>query len=111
MKPNSLRLLGLIVITAIVYFAAAELGLSLASVNTNVSPVWPPAGIAIASLLIFGWRLWPAIFIGALVANLHNQISVAAAAGIAVGHKLEAPSAFFFLKRKICLNRIFESFR
>ncbi len=111
MKPNSLRLLGLIVITAIVYFAAAELGLSLASVHTNVSPVWPPAGIAIASLLIFGWRLWPAIFIGALVANLHTQIPVAAATGIAVGNTLEALAAFVLLNRNIRLSRFFESLR
>jgi PAS domain S-box-containing protein len=111
MKPNSLRLLGLIVITAIVYFAAAELGLSLASVHTNVSPVWPPTGIAIASLLIFGWRLWPAIFIGALVANLHTQIPVAAASGIAVGNTLEALAAFVLLNRNIRLSRFFESLR
>ncbi len=61
MKLSPLRLGALIAFIAIVYFAAAELGLSLASAHTNVTPVWPPTGIAIASLLIFGWRVWPAV--------------------------------------------------
>src|SRR5258705_8712557 len=99
MKPNSLRLLGLIVITAIVYFAAAELGLSLVSVHTNVPPVWPPAGIAIASLLIFGWRVWPAIFIGALAANLPTHVPIPTAFGIAFGNTLEGLLAIFLLNR------------
>ncbi len=37
-----------ILVIAGLYFAAAKLGLSLASLHTNVSPVWPPTGIAIA---------------------------------------------------------------
>ncbi len=54
MRLRPLPLIALNLFLAIVYFAAAELGLSLASLHSNVTPVWPPAGIAIASLLIFG---------------------------------------------------------
>ena len=57
MKRNPIPPVVLSLIVAIVYFAAAELGLSLASLHSNVTPVWPPTGIAIASLLIFGRRL------------------------------------------------------
>jgi hypothetical protein len=72
MKRSSILLTVLSLIVAIVYFAAAELGLSLASLHSNVTAVWPPTGIAIASLLIFGRRIWPGIFVGALAANFTN---------------------------------------
>ena len=76
MKRSSIPPAVLSVIIAIVYFAAAELGLSLASLHSNVTPVWPPTGIAIASLLIFGRRIWPGVFAGALAANLLTDIPV-----------------------------------
>jgi PAS domain S-box-containing protein len=96
---RSLRYLGFTLAVAVTYFAAAELGLSLASVHTNVSPVWPPTGIAIASLLLFGRRLWPAIFIGAFSANLLTHVSMATAGGIAIGNTLEGLSALYLLQR------------
>jgi PAS domain S-box-containing protein len=99
MKLNPLRLGALIAFIAIVYFAAAELGLSLASAHTNVTPVWPPTGIAIASLLIFGWRVWPAILIGALAANLRTHVPIPTAFGIAFGNTLEGLLAIFLLNR------------
>ena len=86
-------------IVAVVYFAGAELGLSLASVHTNVTPVWPPTGIAIASLLIFGRLVWPGIFVGALAANLMTELPVLSSFGIATGNTLEALLAYWLLQR------------
>jgi PAS domain S-box-containing protein len=97
MKFGSWRYLGLAGIVTVAYFLAAELGLSLASVHTNVSPVWPPTGIAIAALLILGRRLWPAILIGAFLANLWTGVSVPVALGIAGGNTLEAVAASYLL--------------
>lgn len=94
---KSPRYWGLAAAVAIVYFAAAEFGLSLASVHTNVSPVWPPTGIAIATLLILGRAFWPAILAGALAANLLTHVSVPTAVGIAVGNTLEALTAWYLL--------------
>src|SRR2546428_477621 len=59
----------LVISLAGLYFAAARLGLSLASVHTTVSPVWPPTGIAIAAVLLLGYRAWPGIFLGAVLAD------------------------------------------
>src|SRR5436189_2604003 len=59
----------IIFVVAAVYFGAAKLGLSFAFVHSSVSPIWPPAGIAIAAVLLFGNRVWPGIFLGALIAN------------------------------------------
>jgi len=69
---HSLRLA---VVTA-AYFGAAKLGLSLAFIHANVSPVWPPTGVAIAAVLLLGYRIWPAILLGALLANLFTPVSV-----------------------------------
>ncbi len=109
MKRSLLPSIGLSLLVAIVYFAGAELGLSLATAHENVTPVWPPTGIAIASLLIFGRRVWPGIFIGALAANLHTSISLASALGIATGNTLEALVAFFLLQRSKRWRNSFDS--
>lgn len=99
MRLRPLSLIGLNAFLAIVYFAAAELGLSLASLHTNVTPVWPPAGIAIASLLIFGRKLWPGIFLGALAANWLTNIHSLAAVVIAIGNTLLPLVAYSLLLR------------
>src|SRR6185369_10593760 len=109
MKRSLLPPIGLNLLIAIVYFAAAELGLSLATLHQNVTPVWPPTGIAIAALLIFGGRVWPGVFIGALAANLPTSISVASAVGIATGNTLEAVLAWFLLQRSKRWRRTFDS--
>jgi PAS domain S-box-containing protein len=97
------RLLLIGVITGI-YVAAAKLGLSLAFVNTSVSPVWPPTGIAIAAVLLFGYRVLPAVFLGAFIANLASSVSIVTALGISVGNTLEAVSAAFLLYRLVGLR-------
>jgi len=111
MKRSALPPIGLSLLVAIVYFLAAELGLSLATLHQNVTPVWPPTGIAIAALLIFGSRVWPGVFIGALAANLATNISVASAFGIATGNTLEALVAWFLLQRSKRWDKSFESVR
>jgi len=97
MRRNHIPPVVLSLIVAIVYFAAAELGLSLASLHSNVTPVWPPTGIAIASLIIFGRRIWPGIFLGALATNLPTAIPVGSSFGIAIGNTLEALLACWLL--------------
>ncbi len=106
---RSLRYLGLTAALGLVYFTGAELGLSLASVHTNVSPVWPPTGIALASLLFFGRRMWPAIFLGAFAANLWTGVSIATAGGIAFGNALEALVATLLLSRRQGLSKSLET--
>src|SRR5262245_14527817 len=73
-----------------VYFAAAKAGLALASLVPQVSLVWPPTGIALAAVLLLGLRVWPAIALGAFLANVTTAEPVLTAFGIAVGNTLEA---------------------
>src|ERR1700741_3650643 len=109
MKRRNTPPIGLSLLIAVIYFAAAELGLSLASVHQNVTPVWPPTGIAIASLLIFGLRVWPGVFIGALAANLLTSIPVASTFGIAIGNTLEAVVAWSLLQRSKGWRKSFDT--
>ncbi len=82
-----------------VYFATARLGLELAVVARQVSIIWPATGLALALLVLRGRRLWPAILIGAFAANLLNDTSPFASAGIAVGNTLEALLGASLLRR------------
>jgi PAS domain S-box-containing protein len=109
MKRSALPPIGRSLLVAIFYFAGAKLGLSLATLHENVTPVWPPTGIAIASLLIFGRQVWPGIFLGALAANLTTHIPVGSAIGIAAGNTLEALVAYFLLQRSKGWRGSFES--
>jgi PAS domain S-box-containing protein len=73
-----------------VYFATGKLGLSLAFLNESTSAVWPPTGIALASLLLWGRWLWPGVFLGAFLTNITTQGSLMTVLGIASGNTLEA---------------------
>lgn len=95
MRPTSSPVL----LLAAAYFAAAELGLAMVGTHGNVSPVWPPTGVAIAGLLILGARAWPAIAAGAFLANLLTGVPVGVALGIGAGNTLEALTAVFLLQR------------
>jgi len=75
---------------ALVYFLAGKLGLHFAFVHASASAVWPPTGIALAALLLFGRGIWPAITVGAFLVNLTTSGSIVSSLGIAVGNTLEA---------------------
>ena len=81
-------LLGLLALAA-VYFAAAKLGLMLAFVHASATAVWPPTGIALASMLLLGPRVWPAILLGAFLANVTTAGNLWTSLGIATGNTLE----------------------
>jgi signal transduction histidine kinase/CheY-like chemotaxis protein len=74
----------------IAYFFAGKLGLHFAFVHASASAVWPPTGIALAAVLLLGYRVWPAIFIGAFLVNITIDGSIASSVGIAAGNTLEA---------------------
>ncbi|MFP5364226.1 MAG: diguanylate cyclase domain-containing protein [Thermoleophilia bacterium] len=75
---------------ALAYFAAAQLGLALAYGESTASAVWPPAGIALAALVVLGVRLWPGVLLGALVAEATSGVPLGSALGITAGNTLEA---------------------
>ena len=84
---------------ALVYFGSAKLGLALAFSNESVTAIWPPTGIALAALVLWGRGLWPGVLLGAFLANVTTDVPVYTAAGIAVGNTLEAVVGAWLLER------------
>ncbi len=75
---------------ALAYLLVAKLGLQLASINASATPVWPATGLAIAAVLLRGYRIWPAILVAAFLANATTTGAITTSAAIAVGNMLEA---------------------
>jgi PAS domain S-box-containing protein len=92
------------------YFGAAKFGLKLSVAHGVITPVWPPAGIAIAALLLRGPQLWPAVAVGALVSNATSGVSLAVACAIAVGNTAEALVGWYLLRR-VGFNRALQRSR
>ena len=81
-SPYAVRLVTVFVL----YLAAGKLGLAAPFTSGNVSPFWPASGIALASVLLWGYRVWPAIASAAFLVNFWSPIPTQAALGIAVGN-------------------------
>jgi signal transduction histidine kinase len=74
-RPNAVALdrelvvrVGAWVALGVAYFGAAKLGQTL-RYTASVSAIWPPVGLGIAALYLWGLRLWPGIFVGELLVN------------------------------------------
>ena len=80
-----------LLLTFVAYVATAKFGLMYADRNPSATAVWIPSGVAMAALILAGWRLAPAVFAAAFVVNATNaDTTIVQAAGIAVGNTLEA---------------------
>ncbi len=88
-----------VIVFAVIYRLAVVLGLSMAYAQPNSSPVFPPTGIALATLLLFGVNLWPGIFLGLLIGSLLTGAPPLLAFGMAIGNTLEAVIGTVLLKR------------
>jgi diguanylate cyclase (GGDEF)-like protein len=79
-----------VVVLAAAYFLTAKLALLVAIPPGYATAVWPPSGIAFASVLLLGSRIWPGIWLGASLVNITVQSSFLAATLIGAGNTLEA---------------------
>lgn len=86
-------------LTFLVYFLVAKLSLGFAVINSLTSPVWPPTGIAFAAFVLFGPRIWPAIYFGSVLANITSGSPVLAAIIIGAGNTLEGAAGGYLMNR------------
>ena len=70
-------------LVGLAYFTVAYLGLQLASIHPNATPIWPATGVAIAVVLLWGYRTALAIFVAAFVVNYLTAGSLFTSAAIA----------------------------
>lgn len=94
----------------ITYVVSGKLGLILALPPGFASPIFPPAGIAVAAALIGGKKTLPWIFLGSLLLNIWVSYSatdqidatgLAADSGIAVASMLQAAIGGWLIQRVI----------
>jgi signal transduction histidine kinase/ActR/RegA family two-component response regulator len=82
------------------YSVAGRVGLEFFGLlHPSASAVWPPTGVAIAALILFGYRVWPAIFVGAFLVNITTAGSVLTSLSIATGNTLEGIAAAYLVNR------------
>src|SRR6266550_1678137 len=98
---------GISVLT-LLYFLVGKLSLKLAFLHASASPVWPPAGIALAALIVLGYRVWPAIFVGAFLVNATTAGNIATSLCIATGNTLEAVCGAWLVNRFANGMRVFD---
>ncbi len=79
------------------YYGSAKVGLNLAFATSSVTAIWPPTGIALAALVIWGRSVWPGVALGALLANMWTGVPFITVLGITCGNTLEAVVGAYLL--------------
>src|SRR4051794_30783813 len=103
-----LRYTGQVALLTAVYCVVAKLSLLTAVPPGYATSVWPPSGLAVAALLLFGSRLWPAVWIGAALVNLTVATSLFASVLIGTGNALEAIVGAALIRRYMGVPRRFQ---
>ena len=102
--PTTRQIAGYLALAA-AYYGVAKLGQTL-RYTASVSAIWPPAGLGIAALYLFGLSWWPGIFIAELMVNselhlTHSAIPIASLAGQQAGNMAEVIVGAWLLRRLI----------
>jgi signal transduction histidine kinase len=113
-RPTAAYVVGVLAVAA-AYYGAAKVGQSLRYTG-SVSAIWPPAGVGIAVLYLFGLRWWPGVFVAELVLNAElvffdePALPVVSAIGQWAGNMAEIVVGAILLRRLIgpraALNRV-----
>src|SRR5438552_406000 len=100
-----------VVLTAL-YFLGGLLGKQAAFLSGSIALVWPPAGIALAAILLFGYRFWPGVALGAVLFSFIDGLPLGFfTLGTAIGNTVGAIVCAFLLKRFIAFDNRMERTR
>ena len=91
------RLLWIVGLT-LLYWGVAKVSFSFGTLPGHVSPVWPPAGLALGAVYLLGPWVAPAVFIGEYLAN-RTGLPMGSVLGMATGNVVEALLGAYLLKR------------
>jgi PAS domain S-box-containing protein len=84
---------------AAAYFGLAVSGLLIPWINPTATPLWPPTGLALALVLLRGYRIWPALLVGAFFATAVGGGGLSEAACIALGTPIAALAGAWLIER------------
>lgn len=100
-----------IFLLAFLYAGFGFLALNLAVPPGYASPIWPSAGIALAFVLVYGYRIWPGVFLGSFIVNIAAGINatgfpdiftpICLSAGIAAGASFQSVFAAYLINKFI----------
>lgn len=120
-RSGPVRDLAVIAILALAYYGSARLGQILAIPPGNVTAIWPPSGIALAAVLLFGSRVWPGIALGGFAGDIWPIFdgssaaaaarSIATVAGMEAGVVIEILVLAYLIRRYIGFPYPFASAR
>nr|MBA3731109.1 MASE1 domain-containing protein [Gammaproteobacteria bacterium] len=80
------------------YWLGGELGTLVGSGYGGISPLWPPAGIALFAFLVAGRRLWPGIVLGSLLLGFSGRAAWGVSLVTGIGHLFEAMLGVYLLR-------------
>src|SRR3954451_4056196 len=102
-----------VLLLAAAYYAAAKIGLRLAYLHGSVTALWPPVGVGIAALVLYGPRLWPGVVLGDLLVADFSQ-PFGTVLGQTAGNTLEVLVAALLLRRlagsQVAMDRVRDVF-
>jgi len=94
------------------YFLGGLLGKKISFLAHSQALVWPPSGIALAAILLFGYRFWPGIALGAVLFSFTYGVPFGFFTfGTAVGNTIGAIVCVFLLKRFVNFDNAIERTR
>jgi PAS domain S-box-containing protein len=88
-------------VLGVLYVVTAQMGLTLDAVNGFAAAVWPPTGLALVALVLYGPHLWPSVALSAFFVNWWAGAPVLVAGGMALGNTLEALLGSVLLTRVV----------
>ena len=94
--PRAHYALGLLALP-LAYYGAAKAGYLLEFAGPVAAILWLPVGVAIAFLYLGGWRYWPGVLIGDLLANDYGTLPLGSALGQTLGNLLEVLTATWLM--------------
>ena len=101
-----------VVILIALYFLGGLLGKQGSFLSGSIALVWPPAGIALAAILLFGYRFWPGVAVGAILFSFTNGMPLGFfTLGTALGNTMGAIVCTFLLRRIINFDNAMERTR
>jgi PAS domain S-box-containing protein len=82
------------------YFIAGKLGQATHNIrSSNLGPVWPAYGVALAAILLCGYRVWIGVLVAAFLVAFSSPVPLVTSIGQAAGTTLAALIGAFLLLR------------